>query len=41
VKISQVRTLSVRRIDRKLGRVSEDELEQLIEGLNEIIGGVS
>jgi mRNA interferase MazF len=40
VKISQVRTLSVRRIARKLGRVSDAELEQLIEGLNEIIGGV-
>jgi mRNA interferase MazF len=40
VKISQVRTLSVRRIAR-LGRVSDAELEQLIEGLNEIIGGVS
>jgi mRNA interferase MazF len=39
IKISQVRTLSVRRLDRKLGTVSEEELDRLIEGLNEIVGG--
>ena len=38
VKISQVRTLSVSRLHKKLGRVSEPELDQLIEGLNEILG---
>lgn len=38
VKISQVRTLSVERIGRKLGRVTPEELAQVIEGLNEIIG---
>jgi mRNA interferase MazF len=39
VKISQVRTLSVERIGKKLGRVSAETLDQLIEGLNEIVGG--
>ncbi len=39
VKISQVRTLSVKRLGKKLGSVSVEELEQVIEGLNEIIGG--
>ena len=38
VKISQVRVLSVDRIGRKIDRVSNDELEQLIDGLNEILG---
>lgn len=37
VKISQVRTLSTRRLGKKLGRVSSEELERLVEGLNEII----
>jgi mRNA interferase MazF len=38
VKISQIRTLSVERIGRRLGRVSPEMLDQVIEGLNEIIG---
>ena len=38
VKISQVRTLSVERIGKKIGTVTIEELEQVIEGLNEIIG---
>jgi mRNA interferase MazF len=38
LKISQVRTLSVERIGRRLGRASPEELAQAIEGLNEIIG---
>ena len=38
VKISQVRTLSVERIGRRLGRASPDELDLIIEGLNEILG---
>jgi mRNA interferase MazF len=38
VKISQIRTISVRRLGKKVGRVSTDELSQVIEGLNEIIG---
>jgi mRNA interferase MazF len=38
VKISQIRTLSVERIGKKLGRVLPEELAQVVEGLNEIIG---
>jgi mRNA interferase MazF len=38
VKISQIRTLSVQRIGKKLGRLSPEELDRLIEGLNEIVG---
>ena len=38
VKIGQVRTLSTRRLGRKLGRVGPEELDRLVEGLNEIIG---
>jgi Growth inhibitor len=38
VKISQIRTLSVERIGKKLGRVSPEELMRVVEGLNEIIG---
>lgn len=38
VKISQIRTLSVDRIGKKAGRASPEEVEQVIEGLNEIIG---
>jgi mRNA interferase MazF len=38
VKISQIRTLSVERAGRKIGRVTPEELDRLIEGLNEIVG---
>jgi mRNA interferase MazF len=38
VKISQIRTLSVQRVGKKIGRISPEELDRLIEGLNEIIG---
>ena len=38
VKISQIRTLSVERLGKKLGRISVEELDQVIDGLNEIIG---
>jgi mRNA interferase MazF len=38
VKISQIRTLAVERIGKVLGRTSPEELSQVIEGLNEIIG---
>ena len=38
VKISQIRTLSVQRIGKKIGRVTPEELDQLIDGLNEIVG---
>lgn len=37
-KISQVRTLAVERIDKRIGRASPEEMAQVIEGLNEIIG---
>jgi len=37
IKISQIRTLSARRLGKKLGRVSPEELQRLVEGLNEII----
>ncbi len=39
VKISQIRTLSVKRIRKKIVSASEEELAVVIEGLNEIIGG--
>lgn len=38
VKISQIRTLAVERLGRRLGRASPEELAQVIEGLNEIVG---
>ena len=38
VKISQVRTLAVQRIGRKLGRATPEELSKIIDGLNEILG---
>lgn len=38
VKISQVRTLSVERLGRKLGRLAPEEIERIIDGLQEIIG---
>jgi mRNA interferase MazF len=38
IKISQVRTLAAERLGRRLGRASEEELAEVIEGLNEIIG---
>ncbi|MCK9264913.1 MAG: type II toxin-antitoxin system PemK/MazF family toxin [Deltaproteobacteria bacterium] len=37
VKISQIRTLSVERIGKNITRLSPEELDQVIEGLNEII----
>jgi mRNA interferase MazF len=38
IKISQIRTLSVERIGRRLARVAPEVIDQVIEGLNEIIG---
>lgn len=38
VKISQIRTLAVERIGKAISRASPEELAQVIEGLNEIIG---
>jgi mRNA interferase MazF len=37
IKISQIRTLSVKRIGKVIGKASLEELTQVIEGLNEII----
>ena len=39
VKISQIRTLSIERIGKKIGRVAPEDMDRLIEGLNEIVGG--
>ena len=38
VKISQIRTLAVERIRKVIGRASPEEVAQVVEGLNEIIG---
>jgi mRNA interferase MazF len=38
VKISQIRTLSVDRIGRRIAHASEEELARVIQGLNEILG---
>ena len=37
VKISQIRTLSVDRLGKRIARVSQEELDQVVEGLTEII----
>jgi mRNA interferase MazF len=39
IKISQIRTLSTRRLGKKIGCVSPEELQLLVEGLTEIIAG--
>ncbi|PIE74456.1 MAG: hypothetical protein CSA18_04990 [Deltaproteobacteria bacterium] len=36
--MSQIRTLSVKRLRKKLGKAKPKELDLIIEGLNEIIG---
>jgi len=38
VRVSQIRTLSVERIGRRLARASEEEVDRVVEGLNEIVG---
>jgi mRNA interferase MazF len=38
VKISQIRTLSTKRIGKKLGVINPEEIVSVIEGLNEILG---
>lgn len=38
-KISQIRTLSVGRLKKKIGKASIEELEIIVDGLNELIGG--
>ena len=37
VKISQIRTLSTKRLGDKIGRISSQELRLIVEGLNEIV----
>lgn len=37
VKISQIRTLSVERIGRKIDRLPAEEIAHLVDGLNEIL----
>ncbi len=39
VKISQIRTISVKRLRKKIGVAKPEEIDLIIEGLNEIIGG--
>jgi mRNA interferase MazF len=38
VKISQIRTLATERIGNRLDRATPEELAQVLEGLNEILG---
>jgi mRNA interferase MazF len=38
VKISQIRTLAVERIGQRVGKVRLEELAEVVDGLNEIIG---
>jgi len=38
VKISQIRTLSVDRIGKKLGTVEPEQLAEIIDGFNQIVG---
>ena len=38
IKISQIRTLAVERIGKKIGRAIPQEIAKVIEGLEEIIG---
>jgi mRNA interferase MazF len=37
VKISQIRTLSVERLSNRIGQLRPEDLEEIIDGLNEII----
>ena len=37
VKVGQIRTLSVERLAKRIGRVSPEEMLRVIEGLNEIV----
>lgn len=38
VKISQIRTLSVERLSNQMGSISPEELDDVVECLNEIVG---
>jgi mRNA interferase MazF len=37
-KISQIRTLSIHRLGKRIARLSSEELDRIVEGLNEIVG---
>ena len=37
IKVSQIRTLSIDRIGRRLARASEEEISRVIDGLNELL----
>jgi mRNA interferase MazF len=39
VKISQIRVLAVERLHGRIGQATPEEMAQVLEGLNEIIGG--
>lgn len=39
VKVSQIHTLSTERLRKRLGRVSPEELQRVLAGLDEILGG--
>lgn len=39
VKINQVRTISIDRFGRKIGHLDEVEVDRIVEGLIEIVGG--
>ncbi|MBI5374169.1 MAG: type II toxin-antitoxin system PemK/MazF family toxin [Candidatus Schekmanbacteria bacterium] len=38
IKISQIRTLSVERIGKRIGHISPEIIAQVVDGLNEILG---
>jgi mRNA interferase MazF len=38
IKIGQIRTLSTERLGRRLARATDDEVQAVIKGLNEIMG---
>jgi len=38
IKISQIRTLATERLGKRLGRISPEEINRVIEGLMEIVG---
>ncbi len=40
LKISQIRTLSVARLQTKIGRATDHEIEEAVQGLNEILSGI-
>ena len=39
IKISQIRTIAIERIGKRLARAPAEELARVIEGLDEIVGG--